>query len=150
MWSSYLMHFVFCWNTVCELVTTKSNKLQRTPVLFFFFSFLGWGGVRLSPLGTWATVWPTLPALDDRWRWWVWSSRWNENWQRKLKYSEKLAPLPLCPPQIPHDLTWVRTRAAVVGSRRLTAWAMARPKNPVANSVYFILGHFLQSCYHSV
>jgi hypothetical protein len=36
----------------------------------------------------------------------------------------------LCPPQIPHDLTWARTRAAAVGSRRLTAWIMARPKLP--------------------
>jgi hypothetical protein len=37
--------------------------------------------------------------------------------------------LPKChffPPQFPHDLTWDRTRAVVVGSRRLTAWAMAR------------------------
>jgi hypothetical protein len=32
----------------------------------------------------------------------------------------KHAPVPLCPPQIPHDLTWARTRAAEVGSRRLT------------------------------
>jgi hypothetical protein len=40
----------------------------------------------------------------------------------------KRAPMPLCPPQIPHDLTWTRTRAATVGSRRPTAWAMARPK----------------------
>jgi hypothetical protein len=31
------------------------------------------------------------------------------------------------PPQIPHDQTRVRTRAAQVGSQRLTAWAMARP-----------------------
>jgi hypothetical protein len=44
--------------------------------------------VRLIPLGTSATIWPTVPAPDDRW-WWVWSSRWNENWQGKLKYSEK-------------------------------------------------------------
>jgi hypothetical protein len=36
----------------------------------------------------------------------------------------KPAPVPL---QIPHDLTWDRTQAAVVGSRRLTAWATARP-----------------------
>jgi hypothetical protein len=35
--------------------------------------------------------------------------------------------VPLCPPQMPHDLTCARTRAAAVGSRRLTAWAMARP-----------------------
>jgi hypothetical protein len=39
----------------------------------------------------------------------------------------KPAPLPLCPPQNPHDLTWDQTRAAAVGSRRLTTWAMARP-----------------------
>jgi hypothetical protein len=30
-------------------------------------------------------------------------------------------------PQFPHDLTWNRTRAAVAGSQRLTAWTMARP-----------------------
>jgi hypothetical protein len=39
----------------------------------------------------------------------------------------KPAPVPLWPPQIPHDLTWARTRAAAVGNRRLTARAMARP-----------------------
>jgi hypothetical protein len=39
---------------------------------------------------------------------------------------KKPAPLPVSPPQIPHDLTWARTRAAAVGSQRLTAWAMAR------------------------
>jgi hypothetical protein len=36
----------------------------------------------------------------------------------------KLAPVPLCPPKIPHDLTWVRNRAIAVGSRRLKAVAM--------------------------
>jgi hypothetical protein len=35
----------------------------------------------------------------------------------------------LCPPQILHDLTWDRTRAVAVGSRRLTAWAVARAFN---------------------
>jgi hypothetical protein len=33
----------------------------------------------------------------------------------------KLDPVSLCPPQIPHDMTQARTRAAAVGSRRLTA-----------------------------
>jgi hypothetical protein len=51
---------------------------------------VSWGGVRLSPLGTSATNWPIAPAQDDRW--WVWSSRWNENWQGKPKYSEKTCP----------------------------------------------------------
>jgi hypothetical protein len=40
----------------------------------------------------------------------------------KRSTRRKPATVPLCPPQIPHDLT----RAAAVGSRRLTAWAIAR------------------------
>jgi hypothetical protein len=39
----------------------------------------------------------------------------------------KPVPVIFSPPQIPHDLTCARTRAAAVGSRRLTAWATARP-----------------------
>jgi hypothetical protein len=33
----------------------------------------------------------------------------------------KPAPVPLSPPQTPHNLIWARTRAAAVGSRRVTA-----------------------------
>jgi hypothetical protein len=40
----------------------------------------------------------------------------------------KPVPVPLCPPQIPHDLTRARTRASAVGSRRLTVWAIAWPE----------------------
>jgi hypothetical protein len=40
----------------------------------------------------------------------------------------KPAPAPLCPPQIPHNQTRARTRAAAVGSQRLNASAMARPE----------------------
>jgi hypothetical protein len=47
--------------------------------------------------------------------------RGNRSTQRKP------APAPLCPPQIPLDQNRVWTRAAAVGSQRLTAWAMARP-----------------------
>jgi hypothetical protein len=39
----------------------------------------------------------------------------------------KPAPMPLCPPQTPHYLTWARSRAAAVGNRRLIAWVMAWP-----------------------
>jgi hypothetical protein len=42
-------------------------------------------------------------------------SRGNRSTRRKP------APVPLCPAQIPHDLTWDRTRAAAVGSQQLTA-----------------------------
>jgi hypothetical protein len=44
------------------------------------------------------------------------------NWSTLIKP----ALLPLCPPKIPHYLTWARTWAAVVGSQQLTARAMAR------------------------
>jgi hypothetical protein len=54
------------------------------------FLFVSWGGVRLSPLGTSANIWSIVSAPDDRL--WVWSSRWNENWQGKPKYSEKTCP----------------------------------------------------------
>jgi hypothetical protein len=37
----------------------------------------------------------------------------------------KSAPVPLCPPQTPHYLTWARTQAAAVRSRQLTTWAIA-------------------------
>jgi hypothetical protein len=51
------------------------------------------------------------------------------NWQGKTEIlGENPVPVPRCPPQIPHGLTRGRTRASAVGGRRLTAWAMARPK----------------------
>jgi hypothetical protein len=51
----------------------------------FFFS---WGETE----STWycGHYWPIVPAPDDRW--WLWSNRWNANWQGKPKYSEKTCP----------------------------------------------------------
>jgi hypothetical protein len=40
----------------------------------------------------------------------------------------KPAPVPLCPPQIPHDQTRAWTRAAAVGSQWITDWAMVQSK----------------------
>jgi hypothetical protein len=34
--------------------------------------------------------------------------------------------VPLCPPQIPHGLTWVQTKASRVRGRSLTTWAMIK------------------------
>jgi hypothetical protein len=78
-----------------------------------------------------------------RWRWAVFyqviqvmEHQWNEidrgNWQ----VGEKPVPVPLCPPQTPHGLTRVRTRASVVRGRRLTAWAMARPTVGVYTDIH--------------
>jgi len=40
---------------------------------------------------------------------------------------EKPVPLPHCPQQISHGLTWNRIRASVVRGCQLTAWGMAWP-----------------------
>jgi hypothetical protein len=87
--------------------------------------FFSWGWVRLSPLGTSATNWSIVPAPDDRW-WWMWSIGGMRIGRRNRSTRRKPAPVPLCPPQIQHELTWARTRAGAVGIRRLTAWVMAR------------------------
>jgi hypothetical protein len=64
-------------------------------------------------------------SLGWLWRW-LWRSRWNVDWRGKPKFSEKTCPSATFVHKIPHDQTWVWTRAAAVGSWRLTAWAMAR------------------------
>jgi hypothetical protein len=78
-------------------------------------------GVRLSPLGTVATsgLLYQPQMIDD--------VDCGEIGGMKIGRG-KPAPAPLCPPQTPHDQTRARTRAAAVGSQRLTAWAMARPQ----------------------
>jgi hypothetical protein len=59
----------------------------------------------------------------------LWRSRWNVDWQGKPKFSEKTChSATFVHHKIPHDQTRVWTMAAAVGSRRLTAWAMGRPK----------------------
>jgi hypothetical protein len=58
---------------------------QPILLLLYFLSFsVGWDWVH----DTSATVWPIVPASNDRWGW-LWSICWNENWQGKPKCSEK-------------------------------------------------------------
>jgi hypothetical protein len=48
-------------------------------------------------------------------------SRWNVDWQGKPKFSEKICPsATFVHHKIPHDQTRIWTRAAAVGSQRLT------------------------------
>jgi hypothetical protein len=72
--------------------------------------------VKRSPRGTSATIWPIVPAVDDDEGGRVGGMRVDKANQCTWR---KPAPLPLFPPQIPHDLTWDRSRAAAVRSRRL-------------------------------
>jgi hypothetical protein len=61
------------------------NLLTNIKIILLNSSFF------IIPLSTQANIWPTLPAPDDRW-WYVWSSRWNDNWQGKPINSEKTCP----------------------------------------------------------
>jgi hypothetical protein len=56
----------------------------------------------------------------------------------------KLAPMPLCPPQIPHDMTRARTRAAALGSWRLTTCMECKPCS-VPRNVEGFLFHCIAS-----
>jgi hypothetical protein len=89
------------------------------------------GGVQLHPLGTAATNRPILPTPGDYDNG---ENRWNDDWQRKPKYSEKTCPSATSSSTNPTCSARTRTRTAAVGSQRLTAWAMARP---VLNSYYY-------------
>jgi hypothetical protein len=68
----------------------------------------------VSELGRSTTNWPVTPAADDDECGAVGGMRIGK---RNRSTRRKPALVPLCPPQIPHDLTWVRTRATAVGSR---------------------------------
>jgi hypothetical protein len=86
------------------------------------------GGVQLGPLGTTATNRPSVPApttatnrpivpvpgdYDD-------GEIGGMIGRGNRSTRKKPAPVPLCPPEAPHAAR-TRTRAAAVGSQRLTA-----------------------------
>jgi hypothetical protein len=73
---------------------------------YYILVLAAWGGVRLSPLGTYQ---PQMIDGDEcgaigRMR----TGRENQSTRRKP------VPVPLTPPQIPHNLTWVRTQTTTV------------------------------------
>jgi hypothetical protein len=63
--------------------------------------------------------------------------------------TEVLSPLPFCSLQIPNVVIWDRTRAAAVGSLRLTTWAMARPCHKFLRNVWLWLVIWVRSAVHS-
>jgi hypothetical protein len=95
-------------------VTTK-----KTVTLIFLILFFSWGetGVPLALRPLFGLLYQPQMIDDDDYgavgR--IRIGRGNRSTRRKP------APVPLCPPQIPRDLTRTRTRATAVGSQRLTA-----------------------------
>jgi hypothetical protein len=104
---------------VCDGLARSARLIT---VVGFFFVRVGWDWVHLVHRPLFGVLYQ-LRMIDDECEavGGMRIDRGNRNSRRKP------TPVPQCPPQIPHYLTWAWTRAAAVGSRRLTACAMARP-----------------------
>jgi hypothetical protein len=124
---SWLLHVLTHTGVRLTLTSNKYNQTASQPISIIIIVIII-SGVGLSPLGTAATSGLLYkPQMIDEGDCGAIGGmkicRGNRSTRRKP------GPAPLCPPQIPHDQTRARTRAAAVGSQRLTAWAMARPTN---------------------
>jgi hypothetical protein len=101
-------------NTALSCCYCQDPQFEATPTWANFFSFLGvgWDWVYLACWPLTDLVYQPWMIDDDEWgavsgmR----TGRGNRSTWRKP------APVPLCPPQIPYDLTWAQTWAAAVGS----------------------------------
>jgi hypothetical protein len=126
----HLDHIRDQWNA---FVNTKMNKCVPYSVVVSSAtcSFLEWGEtvhfVRRPAFGL--LYQPRMMGNDDEYEAVGMIDRENRNIRRKPD------PVPLCPPQIPCDLSRARTRATAMGSRRLTAWVTARPSAACTDTV---------------
>jgi hypothetical protein len=100
-----------------------AGNVTETTVSYFLFNFLGLGldwvhFVRRPLIGL--LYQPRM--IDDEYGTvgGMRIGRVNRSTRRKP------AAVPLCPPQLPHDLTWTLARAAAVGSRQLTVSSVAQ------------------------
>jgi hypothetical protein len=110
----------------------------------FIFPKIFLSGARLSSLGTAATTVllyqsQMIDGGDYEAIGGIKIGRGNRSTRRKP------APAPLCPPQILHDQSSSRTRAAAVGSQRLTARAMARAYIPEDKTLHIHYSELLIS-----
>jgi hypothetical protein len=123
---------------LCVRKVPGSNLCRTTgyPIIIVIIIIII-SGVRLSPLGTAATIgllyqpW-MIDDVDYGAVGGMKTGRGNRSTRRKSAWA------PLCPAQISHDLTRARTRVSAVGSQLLTAWAMARPTG-YRNSLFVVV-----------
>jgi hypothetical protein len=101
----------------CRRVIKRTRKVVW---VIFLIGVVG-NGVQLGPLGTAATNRPIVPAPGD-----YDGETGGMIGKGNRSTRRKPALMPLYPPQTPHAAR-TRTRAAAMGSQRLTAWATARP-----------------------
>jgi hypothetical protein len=142
VYSTYSRHFGVRYNGRKEVRSFNielswKGMWKACPVYFAFVVFLPSALPSSSATETSYSSWGEtestwyyghcLAAVPDHGWWWLCSNRWNVNWRRKPKYSEKTCPSANLSTTIPQYLSGDRTRTATLGSRQLTAWAMALP-----------------------
>jgi hypothetical protein len=100
-------------NTINSTIHMKFKTIK----IIYIIYIVGGRESKLGPLGTSATEWPIVPAPGD----YDGAIGGMKIGRGNRSTRRKPAPAPLCPPQIPLYQTRARTRAAEVGSQRLTA-----------------------------
>jgi hypothetical protein len=70
-------------------------------LLFFFLVVWGWGEIE----STWYVGHYLANCTSCGW-WWVWSSRWKEDWQGKLRYSDRTCPSATLPTRSLNIYLW--------------------------------------------
>jgi hypothetical protein len=111
-----------------QILLFYSIKCERSQ---FFFNFLIWGQTE----STWYVGHKLAYFTSPGWQMMNMEHSVECEGRGNRSTRAKPARVPFCPPQIPHDLNWDRTRTVTVGSRRLTAWSKALPKYPVLESM---------------
>jgi hypothetical protein len=100
--------------------TGNYSAIADLHALQFTVFFIILSGVKLSPLGTAATIGLLYqPLMIDDGDYGAIGGIKIGSGNRSTR--RKPTPVPLCPPQIPHDLPRFRNRAAAVRSQRQTA-----------------------------
>jgi hypothetical protein len=63
-----LSFYALCSKYVSQGKVPSHSEILRAFLMFALYGLyiVFWSGVRLSPLGTSATIWPILPAPSDR------------------------------------------------------------------------------------
>jgi hypothetical protein len=109
---------------VTQAKQVQASHVDVIPNPFFLIGIVGGGGVESNwvhsalrpPIGLLCQ--PRMITMMEKLVEWL--ARETE------VLGENPAPVPFCPPQTPHAAR-TRTRAATLGSQRLTAWAKALP-----------------------
>jgi hypothetical protein len=123
-------HQSLLWAVFCDVLMPLDWLLSHLHTVFVIFVNLNVGSDYVSELQ------PSTGLLFIP-RWHMSIEPWWSGIDGKIEeLREKSIPAPLCPPQIPHGLTW----DSAVRGRQLTAWAMAQPCRKTRANIHALSG----------